>query len=166
VQWLLERSRVPVLSWYTTYRAASTRANKNAATIKTQKKQLAQPWSTPRPCAYTRKKYFWISKQLDISALHFRGFLANSFSRHTTDSGSALLCSTYFPGPVTNYDFRWPYFPSWRLHSDGIAHQAISDFIIIITGRLSYLSSFGSAVSCLQTAEKKVILFSWGRGRG
>jgi hypothetical protein len=122
---------------------------------KTQKKQLAQPWSTPRPCAYIRKKYFWISKQLDISALLFRGFLANSFSRHTTDSGSALLCSTYFPGPVTNYDFRWPYFPSWRLHSDGIAHQAISDFIIITTGRLSYLSSFGSAVSRLQTAKIK-----------
>ena len=95
------------------------------------------------------------------SALLFRGFFANFFSRPTPDSGSALLNSSCFPGPVTNYDFRWPSFLSWRLHSDGIAHQAISDFIIITTGRLSYLSSFGLAVSCLKIA-KKVLLFTLG----
>ena len=88
------------------------------------------------------------------SALLFRGFFANFFPRPTPDSGSALLNSFCFPGPVTNYDFRWPSFLSWRLHSDGIAHQAISDFIIITTGRLSYLSSFGLAVSCLKIAKK------------
>jgi len=97
------------------------------------------------------------------SALLFRGFFANLFfSRHTPDSGSALLNSSCFPGPVMNYDFRWPSFLSWRLHSDGIAHQAISDFIIITTGRLSYLSSFGLAVSCLKIAKKKVLLFTLG----
>jgi hypothetical protein len=59
-----------------------------------------------------------------------------------------------------NHDFRWP-FRSRRLHSDGIAHQAISDFIILPrVGCLVYLH-LGRLFHVYKLRKEKVLLFSW-----
>lgn len=68
--------------------------------MKAHGRRLAQPWSTLRLRAYTRRKPFWISKQLVDISFAPSWFFCELFSRHTTDSGSTLLYSSYFRAPL------------------------------------------------------------------